>query len=222
MVRMSPSALSAGPPSVSLAAHLRQWDDDRLTHLLRLRPDLATPAPSSITSLAARASSRASVTRALGEVDRPTLTVAEALAVLGTPQMPVSLQQLSAAVGFMADDVAHHLQDLALVFGEPEALWVVDTAREALSAQPLGLGPSLQALGLDAADGWPTTASAVQHVLEEAPDGARRVLDVLAWGPPVGTFEQMPPAVQWLLEARVVHRLSPTQVVLPREIALAL
>lgn len=222
MVRMSPSAPSAGPPGASLAAHLRQWDDDRLTHLLRLRPDLTTPPPSSITSLAARASSRASVTRALGEVDRPTLTVAEALAVLGTPQMPASLELLSAAVGFMADDAARRLQDRALVFGEPEALWLVDAAREVLSVQPLGLGPSLQALGLNAADGWPTTASAVQHVLAEAPDGARRVLDVLAWGPPVGTFEQMPPAVQWLLESRVLHRRSATEVVLPREIALAL
>src|SRR5690625_3171005 len=97
MVRMSASAMPAGPPGESLAAHLRQWEDARLTRLLRLRPDLATPPPSSITSLAARASSRASVTRALGEVDRPTLTVAEALTVLSTPQMPASLELLSAA-----------------------------------------------------------------------------------------------------------------------------
>src|SRR5699024_7264472 len=44
----------------------------------------------------------------------------------------------------------------------------------------------------------------------------------LTWGPPVGSFEQMPPAVQWLLEARLVHQVSENQIVLPREIALAL
>jgi hypothetical protein len=42
----------------TFAAQLRAWPDDRLTRLLRDRPDLATPAPHDSGQLASRASTR--------------------------------------------------------------------------------------------------------------------------------------------------------------------
>src|SRR5690625_1226949 len=233
----APATPAAG---ADLAAQLREWDDEHLARLLGLRPDLATPPPSSITALAARAGSRASVTRALGEVKRPALVVAEALAVLGSRDDPVGLDALALALGLMPDgaaradgaagpddgsaihDAVQQLRDRALVFSAHEGLWLVEAARDVLADQPLGLGPSLQALGLDAAEGWPTTPAAGHDVLADAPEGARRAVEALMWGPPVGSFERVPPAVRWLLQARVLHRLSATQVVLPREVGLAL
>ena len=256
----------AAHASADLAAHLRDSGDARLADLLTTRPDLATPAPSSITALATRAGSAASVSRALGQINRPALTVAEALAVLAGPDAPVSVAAVSHAVGFTADGEAHLLLDRALAVGSPEAMWLVPRAAEILEAgRPLGLGPPLRELQGDSALGperalraeeagrpasgprangapgagdapgdapadeaavgsamWPTTAAAVQEALADAPEAAARMLQALTWGPAVGAFDQMPPAVQWLLEARLVHRMSETRIVLPREIALAL
>ena len=54
---------------------LRQRDDDALVALLARRPDLATPSPSTLLSLAARAMNRTSLERALAGLDEPTLHV---------------------------------------------------------------------------------------------------------------------------------------------------
>ncbi|MGC0249389.1 helicase-associated domain-containing protein [Pseudactinotalea sp. Z1748] len=217
-----PATPETVPSGADLAGTLRGWDDAALAHLLRTRPDLATPPPSSITAMATRAGSRASVTHALGQLDRPTLTVAEALAVMSTPSSPTSVRALTGALGFEADDGVAHLLDRALALGSPEAIWLVEGAREVLASAPLGLGPPLRALGLRAADGWPTTKPAVTAALTGAPEPAKRILTALMWGPAVGSFEQVPQPVHWLLGAKLLHRLSDTQVVLPREVALAL
>src|SRR4051794_22073066 len=57
----------------SLADDLRARDDAQLLALLRGRPDLTAPVPADITSLAARATTRASVGRALDALDAFTL-----------------------------------------------------------------------------------------------------------------------------------------------------
>ncbi|MGO2741606.1 MAG: hypothetical protein ACTIAP_11475, partial [Cellulosimicrobium funkei] len=63
---------------------LRQRDDAALVALLAGRPDLATPSPSTLLSLAARAMSRASVHRAVVSLDVAHLEVLEAVHVLET------------------------------------------------------------------------------------------------------------------------------------------
>ncbi|HRD15066.1 MAG TPA: hypothetical protein PLI79_24755, partial [Mycobacterium sp.] len=61
---------AAGEPApVPLGAWLAELPDDRLIHLLELRPDLAQPAPGSIAALAARAVARQSVKAATDDLD---------------------------------------------------------------------------------------------------------------------------------------------------------
>src|SRR4029453_10353154 len=57
-------------PFRTLADVLREWSDDQLRGLLRLRPDLATPVPQDIAALASRAGTRASLSRAVERLDR--------------------------------------------------------------------------------------------------------------------------------------------------------
>lgn len=85
------SSLPAAPAAATrhFADDLRQRSDTALVALLRARPDLATPSPSTLRSLAARASSRTSLERALARTDALTLQVLEAVLALeplrGTP-----------------------------------------------------------------------------------------------------------------------------------------
>ena len=83
--RTAPGAPVAGsvvgcPERVRAAAVHAPWlsscgggSDDRLSRLLRDRPDLATPAPHDSAQLAARAATRASVSRALDQLTLPEL-----------------------------------------------------------------------------------------------------------------------------------------------------
>src|SRR5699024_9657651 len=72
------------------------------------------------------------------------------------------------------------------------------------------------------AEGWPTTPPAVRSRLAKAPEPARRMLEALTWGPPVGTVSHdIPPGARWLLDNHLLVRMSATELVLPREVALA-
>ena len=87
-----------------IAAEIRP--DERLRELLVARPDLATPAPQDSGQLASRAATRASVLRAVDQLDRCTLTTLEALGValgevvtlsgpLGSVDLPVGVADLA-------------------------------------------------------------------------------------------------------------------------------
>src|SRR5699024_9851552 len=128
LVRMSGHAPTAGS-SPDLTEAVRTWDDARLDQLLRRRPDLATPRPSSLTALASRAGARASVSRALANLDAPTLTTLEAIVVLAETRAPTR-RQLDSAVGQDTGEQTADLAALALVLPSGDRLVPVPALRE--------------------------------------------------------------------------------------------
>lgn len=134
------------PAPRSLAEELRARADDDLVALLRARPDLTSPVPHDVGQLAVRATTRASVARALDRLDRAALGVVEALALLDEP---ADLRSVVDLLPFSAEHTASltgRLRTLALVWGPPHALRLVRVAREVLGPQVGGLGPPIRAL----------------------------------------------------------------------------
>jgi hypothetical protein len=93
----------ASTPAPTFTDAVRARSDASLVALLRARPDLASPSPSTLRSLAARASSRTSLERALAHADAGTLQVLEAVLAL-SDDGPVTAERVVAAIG--ADDAA--------------------------------------------------------------------------------------------------------------------
>lgn len=205
---------------MAISASVSTLDDDSLVALLRRRPDLATPSPVTLASLAARATSRSSLERALGSVDAAVLQAVEAVVALA-PDGPPSRERVVAAIagtttGADAALVGRALDDaigLVLLWPEGDGLHAAPGLTEVLGPYPAGLAP---------ADG-DRPAPAVPDDLSA---DARAVLDALTWGPPVGIVP--PPgnpavtAVARLLDAGLLVRAGARQVVLPRAVALRL
>ena len=213
MTRPGPRSASAAPRS--LADDLRARSDEELVALLRARPDLVTPVPVDVAQLAARATTRASAVRALDRLDRFTLQVVDALAVL--PE-PVGLTGIRSLLGVGAAEVRgaiDHLRTLGLVYGGERSLRLVRVVRELVGPHPAGLGPpARQALGALspsrlarlAADlglepsGDPMTdvlavadvladAARLETLLREAGPEAQAAARSLAGGPPTGRVD---------------------------------
>ncbi|MEE6274214.1 helicase-associated domain-containing protein [Georgenia wangjunii] len=213
--------------SEELARALAERTDDQLTLLLRERPDLGVPTPSSVTVLGGRAASRPSVERVLARLTTRDLQVVEALVALA-PLGLTSAEDLGRAVGLpaaKARDVVDRAEELALTVGGRPVLALA----EALGPHPAGLGPSLASLGAAVAGGTaaggtpPRTADELSARMKDAPSAAARMLDALRWGPPVGVVSAGAPSpgARWLLDHGILHRLSATQLVLPLEVGLA-
>ena len=133
---------SSGRGSRTLAEQLRGWPDDRLSLLLRERPDLATPAPHDSAQLAARAATRSSVLRALDTLSLPELCVLDALVVGGQ----TDLEGLAAIVRASEASVATalgRLSDLALVWESPGGVRPLSAVAEAMAA---GTAPGVSGL----------------------------------------------------------------------------
>lgn len=121
--------MSTTAPPRSLADVLRGWPDQRLAALLQARPDLASPLPADSAQLAARATHRGSVLRALDSLSVVELAAVEAVAHLA----PASTEQVADAVGGDPRPALERAADLALV-------WEQDDAWRALSVLPEALG----------------------------------------------------------------------------------
>ncbi|WP_019855671.1 helicase-associated domain-containing protein [Actinopolyspora mortivallis] len=209
----------------SLAARLRAASDEHLTELLRLRPDLATPPPTDTTVLANRATVRASVARACEDLDSFTLTVLEALVVLGADEHGVTVRRLTEflGTGVTVEQTTGRLEVLrarALVWGERDELRVPATTREVLRAHPGGLGTFAPDL----------SEAHVRRLLDGLDDEERRGVERLAWSSPVGNTREArrdvargdnPTPVQRLLDKGVLLRRDENTVELPGRFGLA-
>jgi Helicase conserved C-terminal domain len=199
----------------TLADDLRQRGDADLADLLRARPDLTSPVPADMSQLATRATTRASVQRAVDRLDRFELQVVEALAVLPEPTTYEDLRVLLGADDGALRPVVDRLRMLALVWDDDDQLRLARSVREMLGPHAADLGPPVEQLlasysparlrhllddlGLagtgDVAGGLPRLASALaddsflRPLLANAPEPAREVLAKLSAGPPVGAVD---------------------------------
>ncbi|MBD5786627.1 helicase-associated domain-containing protein [Cellulosimicrobium terreum] len=214
--------------SATFSDTLRASDDARLVALMTRRPDLASPSPSTLLSLAARASSRSSLERVLAGLSAFDLQVLESVLVLDPVRGPVTSHDVAGVLGLTdapgVEEVARVLDllaEAALVWepesAQPTALRPAPGLAEILGPYPAGLGP---AAGLAPDD------VRVAPLAPDAPAGASAVLDALTWGPPVGVVPRADPvarrAVAWLVDRRYLTATDERHVVLPREVGLAL
>jgi len=203
----------------ALGDWLRAQDDATLAALLARRPDLAVPPPANLTVLATRAAVRASVVRACDELDTVTLTVLEALVVADADSEPVDVAEVRRLLGpdvpaATTSDALDRLRERALAWGPDEALLVVPAARDAVPRHPGGLGRPAAGLA---------SSTAVAQLLTDSDDEERRLLGVLAAGPPIGRSRGEPGGpVARLLARGLLLRVDPATVELPRQVGLAL
>ena len=134
--------MASTPAPRTLADQLRGWPDARLAALLSARPDLANPAPQDSSQLASRASTRASVLRALDQLTRLELVVLDAVVVLGGRAGLSRLREVVHASADEVDAAAAHLRDLALLWGEDDELRVVSAVPDTVGTTVSRLGPA--------------------------------------------------------------------------------
>lgn len=209
----------------SLADDLRGRPDEDLAALLKARPDLARPAPADVTSLAARATTRSSIQRALDALDLAHLQALEAV-VVAAPADHAVVAELLGTTAARASALTSRLHQLALCWVAPEGMRPARAVGD-LIGDPAGLGPDVEDV--------PSRAELSKAVAGLDPR-QRSILDALAWGPPVGAL-QLPDesgapgapvgspiarAGAELVRAGLLARVDDTHVQLPRQVALVL
>ena len=193
----------------SYADYLRALDDAALISMFNHRPDLVTPVPPDMASLAVRASSAPSLARAVDALNKWQLQVLEVCAIL--PE-PFSEKDVTALTEKSALFVIPGLVERGLLYTDKDGLRTPTTLKEVLGNEIAGLGPaSMSKLKL--------------KKLDEVPAPSKKVLDAMVWGPPRGAIADIKKpsvGVQWLLEEGFLIPFNQQTVVLPREVAIYL
>ena len=193
----------------SFSDYLRSVDDAALLNLFSARPDLVTPVPPDIASLAVRACSAPSLARAIDSLNQWHFQVLEAAASVNEPFLEKSVVALTDKE---AKSALEHLITIGLVYPSEDGMRLPTQLRDVIGVEPAGLGPASMAK-LKLSD------------LDDAPADAKKVLDRLVWGPPrgsVGDIKNPGPGVAWLLEKKFLVPLDQRTVILPREVGIAL
>src|SRR5699024_3568047 len=156
----------------SLSEDIRHRTDEELVALLGVRPDLARPQPADLTALAARASTRASTTRAIDHLALQHLAALQACIVAAE----ASPRAIAPLLGCEAATAAGLLEDLttaALLWRTSDGPAVSRTVTEVLGPPPTGLGPRAAELHHDLPED-------VDAAVAELSSGSRKVLDRIA------------------------------------------
>ena len=206
----------------TLAEALRTLPAAGLSRLLQERDDLADPAPRDLTELASRATTTASVTRALGRLDAWRATVAEGLAALPDPAPTDDAGRAAgpAAAGGGRGGGRPARAGPGLGRGGPAAPG--PAGPRGVRAVPRRAGPAVAP---------PAPDAQIDAALERCGPAARTVLDRLLWSP-TGQGPQRRPRRDrtrpngspsrrstrcWPLE--LLRPLDADTVILPREVA---
>jgi hypothetical protein len=193
----------------SFSDYLRSVDDAALLELFTARPDLVTPVPPDIASLAVRACSAPSLARAIDSLNQWQFQVLEAAASLNEPFLEKSVVALTDKE---AKGALEHLVTIGLVYPSDDGMRLPTQLRDVIGTEPAGLGPA-------------SMAKLKLSELDDVPADAKKVLERLVWGPPrgsVGDIKNPGPGVNWLLEKKFLVPLDQRTVILPREVAIAL
>ena len=193
----------------SFADYLRGLDDAALISLFAHRPDLISPVPPDVASLAIRATSTPSLARAVDALNEWQYQVLEACAVAPEPFTEKIITSLTDKAALF---VIPGLLERGLIFSGKDGFYVPTNVREVLGNEIAGLGPE-------------SAAKLSLKKLDEPIPAAKKVLDAMVWGPPRGSVADIkkPSAgVEWLLQESFLIAFNQKTVLLPREVAIYL
>ena len=193
----------------SYADYLRALDDAALISMFTHRPDLVTPVPPDVASLAVRASSAPSLARAVDALNKWQLQILEVCAILDEP---FTEKEVTALTEKSALFILPGLIERGLLYVDKDGMRTPTNLKEVLGNEIAGLGPA-------------SMAKLKLKKLDEAPAAAKKVLEAMVWGPPRGTISDIKKpsvGVAWLLEEGFLVPFNQQTVVLPREVAIYL
>ena len=193
----------------TFADELRARTDEELIELFQLRPDLITPIPADISSLATRATSAPSLIRAIESLNRWQLNLLETCALF---EDSFTTNEVSELTDPAAKTSLDELWKLGLIYRDGKKFRAPRAIRDILGENIAGLGPSV-AKPIDF------------KALKTAPAGAFELLERLTWGPPKGQVDDIHKKntpIEWLLKHHFLIPVDSKTVLLPREVALHL